>query len=390
MLAAAPAVFVSEKSAGVATPATLAVTVYGPPATLLDVMAAVVATPLPLVVAVFTPPAKLPLGPVPGAPNVTVTPATGLPPASFTVATSGAANAVLIVAPCGVPLVAVMLAAAPAVFVSEKFAGVATPASLADTVYGPPATLFFPTRPSSDLPLPLVVAVFTPPAKLPLGPVPGAVNVTVTLATGLPPASFTVATSGAANAVLIVALCGVPHLTIILLTAPHAFITYDVAGLATPATLAAPVFGPPAPLLAFTLFPYTTLFRSVVAVFTPPAKLPLAPVPGALNVTVTPATGLPPASFTVATSGAANAVLIVALCGVPLVAVMLAAAPAVFVSEKSAGVATPATLAVTVYGTPAALFSVTVTDVARPLPLVVAVFTPPAKLPLAPVPGAPN
>jgi hypothetical protein len=51
----------------------------------------------------------------------------------------------------------------------------------------------------------------------------------------------------------------------------------------------------------------------VTAVLTPPAKLPLAPLPGALNVTVTPLTGLLPESFTVATNGAANAVLIAAL-----------------------------------------------------------------------------
>jgi len=43
----------------------------------------------------------------------------------------------------------------------------------------------------------------------------------------------------------------------------------------------------------------------------------------------------------------ANAVLIVALCGVPVVAVMLVAGPAKFVREKLAGVATPATVAVT-------------------------------------------
>jgi len=36
----------------------------------------------------------------------------------------------------------------------------------------------------------------------------------------------------------------------------------------------------------------------------------LAPLPGPVNVTVTPLTGLPPASFTVATNGAAKAVLI--------------------------------------------------------------------------------
>jgi len=86
----------------------------------------------------------------------------------------------------------------------------------------------------------------------------------------------------------------------------------------------------------------------VVAVFTPPANVPLAPLAGALNVTTTPLTGLLPASFTVATSGAPKAVLIAVLCGVPLVAVILAAAPAVLVNEKFAGAATPATVAVTV------------------------------------------
>ena len=86
----------------------------------------------------------------------------------------------------------------------------------------------------------------------------------------------------------------------------------------------------------------------VVTVFTPPAKLPLAPVAGAVNVTVTPCTGLPPLSFTVATSAAANAVLMAALCGVPLVAVIDAAVPAVLVNAKLAEVVTPATVAATV------------------------------------------
>lgn len=86
----------------------------------------------------------------------------------------------------------------------------------------------------------------------------------------------------------------------------------------------------------------------VVAVLTPPAKVPLAPLDGAVKVTVTPLTGFPPLSFTVATSGDANAALIVALCGVPLVAVMEAAGPAVFVREKLAGAATPEAVAVTV------------------------------------------
>ncbi len=85
----------------------------------------------------------------------------------------------------------------------------------------------------------------------------------------------------------------------------------------------------------------------VVAVFTPPAKVPEAPLLGAANVTVTPLTPLPPEVCTVTDSVLANAVLIVVLCGVPPAAVTDAAAPAVLLSAKLAGVATPATLAVT-------------------------------------------
>jgi len=88
-------------------------------------------------------------------------------------------------------------------------------------------------------------------------------------------------------------------------------------------------------------------FVSVTAVFAPPAKVPLAPLAGAVKVTVTPGTPFPPLSFTVAVK-AAKAVLIAALCELPEVTTMAAAAPAVFVNEKFAAIATPATLAVTV------------------------------------------
>jgi len=71
----------------------------------------------------------------------------------------------------------------------------------------------------------------------------------------------------------------------------------------------------------------------VVAVFTPPAKVPLAPLPGAVKATVTPLTGLLNESLIVACSCVVKAVLIVAFWGVPAVAVMLAGAPAKFVSE---------------------------------------------------------
>ena len=80
--------------------------------------------------------------------------------------------------------------------------------------------------------------------------------------------------------------------------------------------------------------------------FTPPANVPLAPLPGDVNVTTTPLTGLFPASVTVATSGAANAVLIVALCPEPLVTATFAGGAPTFVNAKFAEVA-PVALATT-------------------------------------------
>jgi hypothetical protein len=92
-----------------------------------------------------------------------------------------------------------------------------------------------------------------------------------------------------------------------------------------------------------------TPFALVVAVVTPPANVPLAPVAGgAANVTSTPPRGDPPPDVTSTTSGAENAALTVALCGVPLVAVIDTTAPVMFVRVKLAGAATPATVAVTI------------------------------------------
>jgi len=74
------------------------------------VKAAEVAIPDALLIAVFSPPANVPEAPLAGAENVTVTPPTGLPPESFTVATKRLAKGVPTVADCGVPLVAVIVA----------------------------------------------------------------------------------------------------------------------------------------------------------------------------------------------------------------------------------------------------------------------------------------
>lgn len=79
------------------------------------------------------------------------------------------------------------------------------------------------------------------------------------------------------------------------------------------------------PLVAFAVnVTEATPLALVVAVVeaVPPENVPLAPVPGAVNVTVAPLVG-DPFVITVATSGFANAVLTVALCPDPLVAVMV-------------------------------------------------------------------
>jgi hypothetical protein len=166
--------------------------------------------------------------------NVTTTPLTGLFPASVTVATNGAPNAVLIAALCPEPLVTATFAAGPTLFVSEKFAEVA-PGTLATTLYGPPAVAFAVNVADVATPLAFVVAVFTPPANVPLAPLGGAVNVTTTPLTGLFAASRTVACSCTANAVLIVALCGVPAVAVTLAGGP---VTVNaIPLLATPPTV---------------------------------------------------------------------------------------------------------------------------------------------------------
>jgi hypothetical protein len=76
-----------------------------------------------------------------------------------------------------------------------------------------------------------------------------------------------------------------------------------------------------------------------------PENVPVAPLAGAVNVTTTPLTGFPDASFTVACKGVANAVFTLVLCGLPAVAAIDDAPPPVFVSAKAAAAATPGTLA---------------------------------------------
>jgi hypothetical protein len=199
-------------------------------------------------------------------------------------------------------------------------------------------------------PLLVTAVAVANPANVPVAPVDGAVNVTVTPFTGLLLASLTVACKAIANTVLIAVLCGVPAVAVTFAAAPAMLVKLKLAGVATPATAAVMVYGPAAlfavkagavaiPLLSLT----------AVAVSNPP-NVPEAPIEGTVKVTVTPFTGALPASLTVACKGVANAVPMVALCGVPEVAVTLAGGAAVFDKMKLAGAVTPATVAANVYG----------------------------------------
>jgi hypothetical protein len=282
--------------------------------------------------------------------NVTFTPETGLPPASFTVTASAFAKAVLIVADCGVvPAFAVIDVAVPAVFVSVKV-NVVSPVAAAVTMYGPPAVAFAVNGADATPDVfvaTTIVAVLS--LNTPDAPDPGAVNVTFTPETGLLPASFTVTASAFAKGVLIVADCGVvPAFAVIVVTVPAVFVSEKFT-VVRPLAAAVTVYGPPAVAFAVNgadATPDAFVATTIVAVLL--LKTPDAPEAGAVNVTFTPETGLLPASFTVTASALAKAVLIVAVCGVvPAFAVIVAAAPAVFVSQKFAGVTTPETVAAT-------------------------------------------
>src|ERR1700683_952260 len=148
--------------------------------------------------------------------KVTVAPLTGFESLSSTETVSGAANATSTGAFWGVPPVAVIVAAAPAIFVRLKLAGAVAPVADAVTTYGP-VVAFAVNADEVATPLALVisVSVAVPPVmKAPLGPDSGAVKVTVAPASGDPP-EVSVATSGAANADPTVALGGVPLAAVI-------------------------------------------------------------------------------------------------------------------------------------------------------------------------------
>jgi hypothetical protein len=155
-----------------------------------------VATPEALVVAWDElAPLKVPLGPEPGAENVTTTPGIRFPAESLTVAVRTVGKALLMFAVWGVPPVAAMEDGGPGVTVRRKAAWPAAPGAEADTVKVPVVAL---AVKAADVATPaaVVTAEFVPPAKLPLAPEAGATKVTVMPLNRLLKASRTVTTSG--------------------------------------------------------------------------------------------------------------------------------------------------------------------------------------------------
>ena len=124
-------------------------------------------------------------------------------------------------------------------------------------------------------------------------------------------------------------------------------VSEKLAGVVLPDTLAVTMKAPPAPFAVNTGdVAIPCAFVTPVAVFPLPANVPLAPVKGAVKVTVAPLTKLPPASVTVAWNTAGYGALIVILCGVPAVAAILDGVPAWLVNAKlTVALPTPAVIA---------------------------------------------
>jgi len=179
-------------------PVEVAVSVFGP-AVGLNVQLPTVATPLPFVL--WLPPVIVPF---PGATaNVTATPVTGFPFASFTITEGRELTAVPAVAVWLVGLFAAIVAAAPAVPVAVKVTGLPeSDPDAAVSVFGPAVGLSVQEVRAAIPSVPVLTAVVGVTVPLPAA----GVNVTATPSTGFPFASFTITEGGALTAVPAVAV----------------------------------------------------------------------------------------------------------------------------------------------------------------------------------------
>src|SRR5437588_842199 len=207
------------------------------PAVGLSVQLPTVATPLVLVV--WLPPVIVPF---PGATaNVTATPVTGFPFASFTITDGGELTAVPAGADWLVGLFAAIVAAAPAVPVAVDVTGLpVSEPDVAVKVFGPAVALSV-QLPTVAMPLPLVA--WLPPLSLPV-PLPTS-NVTATPVTGFPFASLTITDGGELTAVPAVAAWLVGLFAAIVAAAPAVPVAVNEIGRAAcRAGVAVKVFEP--------------------------------------------------------------------------------------------------------------------------------------------------
>src|SRR5207248_7466695 len=215
--------------------------------------------------------------------NVTATPPTGFPFASFTITDGGDVTAVPAVADWLVGLFAAIVAAVPAVPVAVNVTGLpVSDPELAVKLFEPAVALSV-QLPTVATPLPSVV--WLPPVIVPF---PGATaNVTATPATGLPFASLTITEGGEPTAVPAGAVWLVGLFAAIVAAAPAVPVAANVTGLPeSDPDVAVSVFRPAVDL---SVHIPTVAMPLPFVVWLPPV---IVPFPGATaNVTATCATG---------------------------------------------------------------------------------------------------
>jgi hypothetical protein len=274
----------------------VAVSVFAP-AVALSVQLPTVAMPLPLVV--WLPPVMVPF---PGATtNVTATPVTGFPFASFTITDGGALTAVPAVADWVVALFAAIVAAAPAVPVAVNVTGLpVSDPDVAVSVFDPAAGLRVHEVRVAIPSDPVLTGVVGATVPLPAA----GVNVTATPATGFPFASFTITDGGEVTAVPAVPDWLLGLFAAIVAAAPAVPVAVNVTGLpVSDPDVAVNVF---APAVALSVQLPTVAMPLPLVVWLPPVMVPF---PGATaKVTATPPTGFPFASLTITDGGEATAV----------------------------------------------------------------------------------
>ena len=365
--AAAPTVPVALNVTGLPVrPLTVARTEFAP-AALPSVQDVSVAMPLALVDTV----AGNTVPPPVNTENTTLTPLTGLPPASVTFTLGDAATAVPAVAVCVVTEFDAIVVAVPTVPVAVNVTGLPVSPVAAAAIVLVPALA--PTVHVVSVATPLAFVTIVAGVAGVIAP-PPAVSVKITLAplTPLPFASVTFTLGGAATALLTVADCAVSEFAISVVATPAVPFALNVTGLpVSPVTVAVTVLTPavvPSVQLVSVAMPLA--FVATVAGLTGLSTPPPAVI---ANTTLTPLTGLPPASVTRTLGGALAALPAVALCVVKEFAETAVGVPTVPVALNVIGLpASPDAAALTLFA-PAAAPSDHVVSVAIPLAFVTTV-----------------